>query len=326
MSKIWLLAALLFLFSCGGKKSSSSDEKPSETTDFFAMFPKLKLPYDAWDTSLAKTADTTTVSGNVLQQFVPDSVLDSLTTKKGTAIIFHPVGKIENKTELYLLLTAKTGKKTTLFALLFDNGNQKKKSYLNHLTLISDGNNDAYIHSVDINTEPTFTITKDKTVNDQYNYTKTGFAYNSASKNFIEVINESNENTKKNTEIINPIDTLTKLFKYSGDYEKDKTNFISVRDGNVPNKYTFFLHFEKNKGDCTGELKGILTLVDATKAVFQQSGDPCVIDFSFEKNSVKVKERGSCGNHRGITCLFDDSYRKKKEELPHPPKGNKKPR
>ena len=326
MNKCWLLGFVLFLFSCGDKKPASSDNKPVQATDFFASFPKIKLPFNASDTSLIKADDTTTISRDVLQQFVPDTVLDSLTTKKGAPIIFHPVGKIENKTELYVLLTAKVGKKTTLLTFLFDNSNKKTKTYLNHLILISDVNNDGYAHSIYINTEPTFTITKDKTANDQYSYTKTGFAYNNASKNFIEVMNESNEKGKKNLEIINPIDTLTKTFKYSGDYEKDKTNFISVRDGNVPNKYMFFLHFEKNKGECTGELKGILTLIDATKAVFQQSGDPCVIDFTFEKNSVKVKERGSCGNHRGITCLFDDNYKKKKEQNPRSLKGNLKAR
>jgi len=307
---VWLLLISFFISSCHDKKASLSDNQPVEAADFFAAFPKLKLPYDAADTSLAHIADTTTISYNVLQQFVPDSALVSLITKRNTPILVHPVGKIENKAELYLLLTAKAGKKTSLLSFLFDNS-KKQKSYLTHLALISDANNDGYMHSVDINSEPTFTIIKNKTANDQYNYTKNGYAYNATSKSFIEVINESNEDKKKNTEIINPIDTLAKAFKYSGEYIKDKTNFISVRDGNIPGRYTFFLHFENKAGDCNGELKGTLVMIDATKAVFQQSGDPCVIDFTFGSNTVKVKERGSCGTHRGITCLFDDSYKKK---------------
>ncbi len=52
-------------------------------------------------------------------------------------------------------------------------------------------------------------------------------------------------------------------------------------------------------------------MVAENKAVFQQNGDPCVIDFTFKGNAVVVKERGKCGNHRGMTCLFDDSYKKK---------------
>jgi len=43
---------------------------------------------------------------------------------------------------------------------------------------------------------------------------------------------------------------------------------------------------------------------DATHAYYQQSGDPCEIDFTFKTNAIIVKERGNCGNHRGIQCFF----------------------
>ena len=325
MNRFALFFALFFALSCHGNKPSLTDNKPVEAADFFAAFHKLKLPYNAADTSLADISDTTSISFDVLQQFIPDSALTLLSSKKNVPLVIHPVGKIENKTELYLLMTGKAGKKTSLLCFLFDNS-KKKKVYLNHLLLLSNQNNDGYIHSVDINTEPTFTITKNKTTNGQYSYTKNGYAYSKEAKSFIEVINESNENVKKNNDIMNPIDTLKKTFKFSGDYVKDKTNFISVRDGNIGGKYSFFLHFEKKNDDCNGELKGTLTMVDATKAVFEQSGDPCVIDFTFTGSNIKVKERGSCGNHRGITCLFDDSYRKKKEGRPQPLKGSLKTR
>ncbi len=308
MNKGWLLILILFaVVSCSDKKAKLSENKPIQATDFFTAFKPLKLPFTAFDTSLAHIGDTSTISLDVLQQFVPDSALSLPATKKNITPVIHPVGKIENKTELYLLATITTGKKTMLQTFLFDN----KKHYTSHLPLLSNDDNDGYIHTIDINTEPTFTITQDKTVNEQYSYTKKGFAYSNETKSFIEVIHDSNEDMKKGNDILNPVDTLAKTFKFSGDYTKDKMNFISVRDGNTPNRYLFFLHFEKGKDNCTGELKGYLTMIDATKAVFQQSGDPCVIDFTFDKNNIKVKERGSCGNHRGITCLFDDTYKKK---------------
>ncbi len=324
MNQFRWLFFLLFFLSCGDKKPSLADNKPVEADDFFAAFQKLKLPYDAADTGLLRIGDTTTISYEVLKQFVPDSAIKVPKAGKNTGAIIHPVGKIENKNELYLLLTARAGQNATLFACLFSNNEKKKKEYLNSIPLLLNKNDDNYVHSLDINSEPTFTINREKTVNGQYSFTKKGFAYNSSAKSFIEVMNEGNENAQKNPEIINPVDTLAKTFKYSGDYTKDKTNFISVRDGNMAGRYTFFLHFEKSKGDCTGELKGTLTMINATNAVFQQSGDPCVIDFTFGNNTIKVKERGSCGNHRGITCLFDDSYRKKKEKTPPALRGEKK--
>jgi hypothetical protein len=60
---------------------------------------------------------------------------------------------------------------------------------------------------------------------------------------------------------------------------------------------------------------------DATSAAYNQGGDPCVIDFSFEGNNIILKEKGSCGNRRGMQCFFDDTFTKKKE-----PKVTKKKR
>jgi hypothetical protein len=126
----------------------------------------------------------------------------------------------------------------------------------------------------------------------------------------------SDSNEKKSTDIINPIDTLPAHNKYSGDYITDKKNFISVRDGKNEQTYIFFIHFEKNKGTCVGELKGEMDVTGETNAVYQESGDPCVINFKFTSSTIKVKENGNCGNYRGITCPFDFTFKKKKESKP----------
>ena len=122
----------------------------------------------------------------------------------------------------------------------------------------------------------------------------------------------NDSNAKKVNDIINPIDTLAKFNKYSGDYITDKKDFISVRDGKNSLTYIFFIHFEKNKAACIGELKGEMSLVNETNAVYQESGDPCVINFKFSTSSIKVKEEGNCGNYRGINCPFDFTFKKKK--------------
>lgn len=316
MPRYLVLLLMLFALACKDKTASLSASQPVNTTDFFDAFKKLKLPYIIADTNLMKSADTTLISYEVFKQFIPDTALKSLGAKKPESLKIHPAGKIENENEIYLLATITDGKKTSLITYLFD----KKKHYLNHLLLLNNQNHDNYVHSVNVNTEPTFLIVREKTENNQYSYTKNGYAYSKENKAFVEVINDSNEDEKSN-EIINPIDTFAKKNKYSGDYVQDKKNFISVRDGNSASSYLFFLHVNKEDGECKGELKGKLTMVNETKAVFQQNGDPCVIDFTFEKNRVQVKERGSCGNYRGMTCMFNDSYKKKN---PLPVKGKKK--
>ena len=51
----------------------------------------------------------------------------------------------------------------------------------------------------------------------------------------------------------------------------------------------------------------------ATTAVYAEGGDPCVIDFTFEGNDIVIKEKGSCGNRRGMECFFDDTFTRIKE-------------
>ena len=112
--------------------------------------------------------------------------------------------------------------------------------------------------------------------------------------------------------ILNPIDTLPTLNTFSGDYARDKKNFISLRDFGNTNKYQFFLHFEKKEGTCVGELKGLLNF-NKNQATYSEKGDPCTIQFTITGNIIKIKEDGNCGNHRNMTCYFNDSYDKKRK-------------
>jgi hypothetical protein len=299
----------LFLFSCKDEKASLSGNEPVEPEDFMAAFPSLKLPYKVADSNIVKVADTTRISYIVFSGFVPDSMLVSALGKTVTKSLIRPVGKIEKENEIYLLTDFTQNKKTTLVAFLFD----KKNTCLSNLVLLKQGAKDGYSHAVNITSEPTFIISKEKYKGNELLYTRNGYAYNNGASEFTAVMTDSNEDLKRINEVINPIDTFARENKLSGDYVQDKKNYISVRDGSGTGKYQFFIHFEKNSGGCTGELKGQMTMRDATHGYFQESGDPCEIDFSFTANSITVKERGNCGNHRGIKCFFNDTYRKKKQ-------------
>jgi hypothetical protein len=133
------------------------------------------------------------------------------------------------------------------------------------------------------------------------------------------IMQETNEDKARAATIVNPIDTLPQTYSLSGDYTKEGKFLLSLRDGANENDYRLFYYFEKN-ADCKGEIKGNIKLVSPKKAVYQKSGDPCVIEFSFEGNEVKVKEQGNCGNYRGIKCQINDTYRKKKSSVGN--KGN----
>ncbi len=302
---------VLFLFSCGDKKNSLSGDAPVEVEDFIEAFPDIKLPKTFYDTSLHRLGDTATISRAVFIQFIPDSALGSV-AGTNSKIAIQPVGKIKSDEELYLLAKFNENKKASLVAFVLDNNNK----FLATKELVTNKANDGYSHFVSINREPTFSIAREKfTKDNQLFYTRTGYAYNKDA-GFMVVVNDSNEDIKKQDSIINPIDTFTKANKYSGDYIKDKKNFISLRDGKNANTYMFFVHFEKNKGECVGELKGEMVMKDENTAQYTAGGDPCVINFKFSGSQIQMKEEGTCGNYRGIKCFFEDRFNKKKDPKP----------
>lgn len=305
------IIVMLALVACGNKKTSLSGDAPVKANDFVEAFPEMKLPTSIYDTSLARLGDTTRISRAVLLQFVPDSAVQA-TIDADARTIIRPVGRIHRDDETYLLVKTIHNKKTGLAVFVFN----KENKFLAGKSLISSDGDDDYAHIVNINKEPTFTISQEKiTKENQMHYTRTGFAY-VKDVGFMIVVNDTNEDTKRQDSIINPIDTFARKNPYSGDYTKDKKNFISLRDGKNNNTYRFFVHFEKSNGSCIGELKGEMSLKDPKTGQYTANGDPCVINFHFEGNQIRMKEEGSCGNHRDIKCFFDDTYTRKKEAKP----------
>ncbi|MES2332843.1 MAG: hypothetical protein V4539_24755 [Bacteroidota bacterium] len=304
-----ILLLLTILWSCKDKKVDLSGETPIKVTDFIAAFPKLTPPFIAADTNITKVDDTTTIGYKAMLQFFPDSSLTPIigNSKKVT---IHPVGIIEKDKESYLLANMITSKKATHLAVFVID---KKNKYLGSKELLNTSHDDEYLHSVSVNREPTFLISKEKIGKEgSVQYSRTGWVYSVSSGIFMVVINDSNEDPQK-TSVINPLDTFPRKNKFSGDYVQNKKNYISIRDTKKPNVYQFFIHFDKDEGSCSGELKGEFAMKDANTAIFSQKGDPCVIDFRFDGNEITVKEQGSCGNHRGMKCFFDDTFVKKRE-------------
>lgn len=311
MKKWWSLVLILILLGCKEKKADLSGETTVKLSDFLAAFPKINLPFTVADSNVAKLADTVTIGYKAFIQFFPDSAITGI-VGASRKLVIHPVGKIEKEKEDYLLISFTTQKKISHLAVIVTD---KKAKFLAIKELLSSVDNDDYTRSVSINREPTFIISREKPGKDnQLQFSRAGWVYTSVGY-FMVVINDSNEDSRKDN-IINPLDTLPRKNKYSGDYGRDKKNFISLRDGKTTNTYLFFIHFEKDEASCTGELKGEMKMKTANTAQFVQNGDPCIIDFNFEDKEITLKEQGSCGNHRGIRCFFDDSFTRKKDPKP----------
>lgn len=314
LKKLCYIFFITSLFACGTKKLDLTGSTPLKPKDFLSVFPVINGNFLAYDSNFIKIADTTRIGMKAINQFIPDSITSKFTGKDKNAY-YLPIGKITKDKEIYLLLNLVRKHKIDMIVFVLD---AKSNMFKASKFLMDNGTQDDYVHSISINKEPTFLLSQEKTGKDNLvQFSRSGWVYTEG-VGFMIVINDSNESPSKSN-IINPIDTLPRKNKLSADYEQDKRNLLSLRDGKNSSTYTFFLHFEKNEGACIGELKGDLKMKDASHGRFTNNSDPCVIDFSFEDNEVSFKETGSCGNHRGIKCFFDDQYRRKKE-----PKSSKR--
>jgi hypothetical protein len=310
MSKI-VVALLCFTILLGCKDDKKKSSNAAITVeDFFNEYNKLKLPFTVNDSTMRKLPDTATIDYAEFKQFIPDTVFNNPfgTERK---FVLHPIGKIEKDKETYLTTYVTSKGHSAIYLSVFNN----KKFSVSMPLIVS--NTDDVNDAASIDKKLSIVISKEWTDKDDLLYNRIIYAYNNVGM-FTTILTETNEE-RSNVEaaILNPLDTFPKKNKYSGDYLKGKKNLLSLRDGKTPTQYMFFIHFQ-NEGDeeteaCGGELKGQLNMVSEKTGVFSQVGDPCMIDFTFAGNEIKIKENNSCGNHRGIKCFFNDTYTRKKE-------------
>jgi hypothetical protein len=310
MVKQWLLIAFIgLLFSCKNKKISLADDEDLNVHEFVGYFQPIKLPCQFSDTSLVRhPGDSVEIGHQTFLRFIPDSVLSRQFGKMGRPKLF-PIGKAGNrKAETYIFIKALSSAKKVLYVLCFDKDDKFSAS---KALVISDADSRGnWIAGMDA--KYTISIQRQHQVQGQLLYKKEVYVYNDAGI-FTLILTESNEPKPQSSLVYNPIDTLPRKHRFSGDYVQDKRNFISFRDGKDNVRMQFFVHFEKEEGSCKGELKGEARLISANTARYKSTKDPCMIEFYFSNNWVRMKELEGCGIHRDIKCYFEGAYEKKKE-------------
>ena len=304
------LVVMVFAACSSKKKPSLSGEDVVDAKDFIEFFPVINPSFRAEDTFLLrKDNDSLRISRKVLTQFVPDSVLQELTGKKTTPK-FYPIGKIVSD-ETYLLVKSVNGSRRAALLLALD----KKDKFVAAMNFLSpDQAANTREYSIFGKKEEIFQHTSRRNSNGTVDEGRKVFVLNTAAQEFTLIQTDALD--KKLTELINPIDTFPRKMKYTADYGSGKLNLFSFRDGRKADRLNFFIHFEKNNGDCTGELKGEAILKGNNKAEYREPGESCVLQFTFSSSSVTVKELEPCGSKRGLRCSFDGVYPRKKETKP----------
>jgi hypothetical protein len=307
---VLLCLCVSILFSCKDKKKPSlTGNDPVEVEDVIDFFPRLVLPVVVSDTTLnKKPADSSLIAYPVFTQFVPDSVMRKDFGKIKPKI--YPIGKAEEKgKETYLFVKAVQGTKRVGYVVCFDKNNH----YLNTLPLVRSGyeNYSSAYGSLDKKFQIT-TYRERKNKTGEVTFKRNVYIYNSSSNDFTLILTEPNNEPTR--EVLNPVDTMSQKNKYTGDYQIDKRNFISFRDGRKNPEIVFFAHFEKNKGECRGELKGTARFISPKAAQYKENGNPCTLEFVFSNTAVVMKEVEGCGSYRDIKCFFDGTYPRKKKK------------
>ncbi len=307
---LFFLPLLLLLGACKNKKTSLTDDDKVTISDFIEFFPEINTPVRIADTSLLKkTADSALIGYKIFTQFVPDSLLSRDFGKEAHPKLY-PLGRVKEKgKEDYLFVKAMGTNKRAAYLLCFSDDHK----FLQGMPLVRTGFDNSTSAYGLLDKKFQITTYRERKQGNDYTFKRNVYFFNNTANEFTLIVTEPNEEIIQ--KIINPIDTLPAKHKYAGDYVKDKRNFISVRDEKSTAWIQFFVHFEKADG-CKGELKGAARLVNATTAVYKESGNPCELQFTFGKNVVTIKETGGCGTWRDIKCFFEGSFPKKKTVKP----------
>jgi hypothetical protein len=311
-----ILLALIVISGCKRKKASMTGEDTVTVADFIEAFPAISLPYRITDSMMnKKDNDSLLISQKILTQFVPDTVFTKV-FGKGAKPKIHSIGKASlDKKENYLLTKATLGTKKAAYIFCFD----KDSKFAGYLPLLVPDQNNATQQSSML--DKNFTITKTilrKNTDGSVSDGRDVYVFNSESKAFMLIMTDALDD--KPAEIINPIDTLSRKNKFSADYIKSKKDYVSIRDTHKGDRILFFIHSEKNNGECVAEIKGEASLTSANVATYRATGDPCNLQLAFTSSSVTVKEIEGCGAYRGSRCLFEGSYPRKKEAKAKPSK------
>lgn len=310
MRRYYLLGLICLQLACADEKPDFTGNTPIKINDFNKIFKAASLPIALSDTNLKQLTDTLIIGRKALVQFVPEAIVEQIVRKTDKKTFLYPILRIEKEQEYYLLLRVQHLNSFEICVVVFS----KKNKFLDYkvITEFKDENKGSrrYGKVLNINKEPSFLVEENKMNEDNsLIYEKKGWAYSDSS--FRLIYFDSNKKPE-NTKVINPLDTLPMNNSFSGDYARDAKNFISIRDYITPNKLQFFMHFERDNANCSGELKGIMTLTKNT-AIYTEKGDACIIHFKIAANQISIKEDGNCGNHRNMTCYFNNTYDKKRK-------------
>lgn len=306
MNKLVLALLTIGLLAGCGSKNKNSGKGAFTFEDFRHLFTEAKLPYKLTpETLVEKSADSAAISPEVMKQFLTDT-LGISDFPEGTVIKFYPLAAIDGAAVNYFVVKAIGKSTTTAYVCFLD----KKGHYLNRLAVAKvENKKDQHYFSID--TRQVIKVTNEHELSPGRTATREDF-YGVGEDGKTTLIMTNSSGDAAAGQIFNPIDTLPGKHKLSGDYLSGETSIVSIRDGDDPKSFLFFITFSNEKTGCKGELSGTGHFTSANKGEYKDKETDCGIAFQFASGRVSIREIGGCGAYRGVRCFFEGSYSKKK--------------
>lgn len=305
-----LLLTIVALAACKSKKKPGRGaDEPMTFEDFQELFTPGTLPYKLnADTLQLKQADSLAVDVADVSRFLTDTLLKGDYGKTEKVKLF-PLARIQGNLTNYMVIKAVGRAQSTGYLCILD----KKGKYLNRLRIANTGSADGTVVSTSIDSKNVIKVSSEKKLSGSNTALKEDF-YAVGKDGSVQLIMTNSNGPTTPGQIFNPIDTLPRKHKFSGDYTSGDMSLISIRDGEDGKTFQFFITFSKDNGNCKGELSGKGHYIAGNRGEFKDKESSCGIAFQFSAGRVTIREIGGCGAYRGIKCFFEGNYAKKAEK------------
>lgn len=307
MSRILLLTLMFGLFAaCTNSSKPANDEDRVLTfKDFREFFPETALTYRLSADSLKhRIPDTFALKAKVVKQFLPDTLAKGSFTAAEKPKFF-PRAYIKTEEQQLFVVEGATKTGNVAWLCIYD---KEGKFLQRHLVAKNTSGNSRIGFLLD--TKKTLKVTTEVQKAPGQLSTREDVYATNPDGSLALIMTNSNE--PANVGLYNPIDTLPRKHKFSANYASGELNLVSIRDGETPKEFLFFIHFSRNNGECVGEMDGVGRFTTATTGQFRDKHTSCIVDFKFSSGKVTIKETG-CGAYRGIKCFFEGTFIKKKK-------------
>lgn len=276
---------------------------------FRELFPAAALPYKLVSDSLQlKLADSLALDTADINRFLTDTLTKG-DFPKNEKVRFWPLQRMEGNPVNYMVVKA-VGRSGTVAYLCFME--KKKGLFLKRLRVADAGRNGVF-SSFQIDSRNVLKLTTEAQhgpVRDMQR--EDFFSVNADGSTTLIMTNTANLSVPG--QIFNPLDTLPRKHRFSGDYTSGDMSLVSIRDGEDAKSFQFFITFSKDNGKCKGEVSGVGQYVGGNRGEFRDKETSCGISFQFSSGRVSIREIGGCGAYRGIKCFFEGNFVKKAEK------------